>query len=82
MSTLNDKAALLLDMTTEQILCLFGDPYGMYQILSDRQCGATPVTLLARASFTVVFAHSRSDEFLASVSYTVVVAEWVAQLLA
>jgi hypothetical protein len=35
LSTLSDKAALLLDMAAEQILCLFGDPYGMHQMLSD-----------------------------------------------
>ena len=35
LSTLSDKGARLLDMAAEQILCLFGDPYGMHQMLSD-----------------------------------------------
>ena len=35
LSTLSDKAARQLDMAAEQILCLFGDPYGMHQMLSD-----------------------------------------------
>jgi hypothetical protein len=50
LSTLSDKGARLLDMAAEQILCLFGDPYGMHQMLR-------PDTLLALASFTVVFAY-------------------------
>ena len=35
LSTFSDKAARLLDMAAEQILCIFGDPYGMHQMLSD-----------------------------------------------
>ena len=50
LSTFSDKAARLLDMAAEQILCIFGDPYGMHQMLR-------PDTLLALASFTVVFAY-------------------------
>ena len=66
LSTLSDKGARMLDMAAEQILCLFGDPYGMHQMLR-------PATLLALASFTVVFAYSRSAAVLALASYTVVV---------
>jgi hypothetical protein len=64
LSTLTDKCARLLDMAAEQILCIFGDPYGKHQMLR-------PAKLLALASFTVVFAYSRSAAFLALASYTV-----------
>ena len=68
LSTLSDKAARLLDMAAEQILCLFGDPYGMPDALG-------PATLLhLNLSRLYLHIHARPHS-LHLLFYTVVLAD-------